>query len=366
MGQAISEVTTTGPYLLAIESSCDETAAAVIRGPARILSNEVASQIAVHAAFGGVVPELASRHHIVNILPVIRQSFQKAAEEDPGFSGLESLDAVAVTAGPGLVGSLMVGLQAAKALSFARSLPLIGVNHLEAHLEAVFARLSHDEQPEAPPAAHCALLVSGGHTMVLDVAERGRYEVLGSTRDDAAGEAFDKVSKMLGLGYPGGPAVSRLATKGDPAAIAFPRAMRRKDQMDMSFSGLKTAVRLYLQDHDVSSPQHLADVCASLQEAIVDTLVDKTMIALRKRGRSHLVVAGGVAANSRLREKMAHACSLQGVSLSIPPLALCTDNAAMVAVAAARRFAHRHLDSLDLDAQARWAPERMFSISGGA
>ncbi len=362
MGQAIPEVTASGPYLLAIESSCDETAAAVIRGSTRVLSNEVASQIDVHAAFGGVVPELASRHHIVNILPVIRQALGQAAAQDPDFSGLGSLDAVAVTAGPGLVGSLMVGLQAAKALSFARALPLIGVNHLESHLEAVFASLS-DEEPETPSGPHCALLVSGGHTMVLDVPERGRYEVLGSTRDDAAGEAFDKVSKMLGLGYPGGPAVSRQAVKGDPSAIAFPRAMRRRDELDMSFSGLKTAVRLYLKDHDVSSDLHLADVCASVQEAIVDTLVDKTMIALRKRGRSRLVVAGGVAANARLRERMAHACAQQGVSLSIPPLALCTDNAAMVAVAAARRFAQGHIDGLALDARARWTPEQTFSIS---
>ncbi len=360
MGQAIPEVNETR-YLLAIESSCDETAAAVIRGDFHVLSNVIASQIAVHAAFGGVVPELASRHHIVNVLPVVRESLVQAALVDPSFEGLASLGGVAVTAGPGLVGSLMIGLQAAKALAWGLNLPLIGVNHLEAHLEAAFARLTGSDVGEAPPVPHLALLVSGGHSMILDVRARGQYEILGSTRDDAAGEAFDKVAKMLDLGYPGGPIISRLAVAGDPTAVRFPRAMRRHGELDMSFSGLKTAVRLYLKDHPKLSQQHKADVCASVQEAIVDSLVTKTLDAMKLRARKALVLGGGVAANPRLRERLAAACQERGLSLFVPEMALCTDNAAMVAVAGARRLAEGRIDGMALDARARWRPEQMFT-----
>ena len=348
------------PYLLAIESSCDETSASVIRGEFDILSNVIASQISVHAVFGGVVPELASRHHLVNILPVMRASLQEARAADPEFAGLDSLAAVAVTAGPGLVGSLMVGLQAAKALAWSRNLPLIGVNHLEAHLEAAFARLDGRSGGE-PPLPHLALLVSGGHTMILDVGARGSYQILGSTRDDAAGEAFDKVAKMLGLGYPGGPIISKLAAQGDASAIRFPRAMKRRGELDMSFSGLKTAVRLYLEDHPVESDRQLADICASVQEAIVETLVTKTMQAARLRNRRAVVLGGGVAANPRLRDRLSAACAREEVVLVVPALQLCTDNAAMVAVAGARRCIEGRIDGLALDARARWRPEQTFT-----
>ncbi|MCD6499790.1 MAG: tRNA (adenosine(37)-N6)-threonylcarbamoyltransferase complex transferase subunit TsaD [Deltaproteobacteria bacterium] len=342
-------------YVLGIESSCDETAAAVVADGHRVLSNVIASQIAVHRPFGGVVPELASRHHLVNVIPVIRQALTEATQVDELCTGLAALDAVAVTVGPGLVGALMVGLQAAKGICVATGLPIVGVNHLDAHLEAVQA--GRGETNPGPTFPHVALLVSGGHTLLLLVRKRGHYELLGSTRDDAAGEAFDKVAKMLGLAYPGGPAISRAARKGDPAAVHFPRALRRRGELDMSFSGLKTAVRLYLEKNGrPRTDAEMADICASVEEAVVDVLVSKLTQAVRSTGVSQLVIAGGVAANKRLRGRVGAFARAEGLRVSMPDAVLCTDNAVMTAVAGTRRFLEEGADSLDLDARARWLP----------
>jgi len=342
-------------YVLGIESSCDETAAAVVEDGSRILSNVIASQIAIHRPFGGVVPELASRHHLVNVTSVIRRALDGAEGADGPFDGLAHLDAVAVTSGPGLVGALMVGLQAAKGICVATGLPLVGVNHLDAHIEAVHAERS--ETNPGPQFPHVALLVSGGHTLLLLVPSRGRYEVMGSTRDDAAGEAFDKVAKMLGLGYPGGPAVSKAAQGGDPHAIHFPRALRQRDELDMSFSGLKTSVRLYLEKHGRPTTDiQMADVCASIEEAIVDVLANKLRQAVRSAAVCHVVIAGGVAANLRLRRRIQEFAQADDFVVSMPPIVLCTDNAVMTAIAGSRRFLEGGSDSLALDARARWLP----------
>ncbi len=347
--------------LLAIESSCDETAAAVVCGRGQVLSNVISSQVDVHAVFGGVVPELASRHHVVNILPVIRQALAEARERRPGLSFPQDLSAVAVTAGPGLVGSLMVGLQVAKALSWAWQRPLVAVNHLEAHLEAAYAW--RQEPGPMPPVPHVGLLVSGGHSLLLFVRQRGAYELLGTTRDDAAGEAFDKVAKMLGLPYPGGPVIARLAQGGDPNRFRFPRALPRRDELDMSFSGLKTAVRLHLQEHGRPSKEaDLSDLCASVQEAIVDALCRKALAALRLTGSRDLVVVGGVAANGRLRERLREEVAALGGRVWLPALEFCTDNAAMVGVAGLRLLSEGRTSGLETDARARWLP---FSQAAG-
>ncbi len=330
--------------VLGIETSCDETAAAVVEDGHRLRADVVASQIAVHREYGGVVPEIASRHHVTNLIPVLDQALRDAG------ASLDDIDAVAVTRGPGLVGALLCGLQLGKALAFARALPLVGVNHLEAHLTAVF--LDEGEARAGPEFPHLALLVSGGHTALIRAEDFGRYRLLGATRDDAAGECFDKVAKMLGLGYPGGIVIDRLAREGDPRAVRFPRALPRRADLDFSFSGLKTAVSTYLQKHGPPTGPGVADLCASVQQAVVDVLVRKTRVALRQTGLRHLVLAGGVAANSRLRADLAAAAAEEGATLYVPPPARCTDNAAMVAAAGYHHLRRGERADLRLNATA--------------
>ncbi|MDP9402448.1 MAG: tRNA (adenosine(37)-N6)-threonylcarbamoyltransferase complex transferase subunit TsaD [Actinomycetota bacterium] len=303
--------------VLGIETSCDETAAAVVVDGQHALSSVVSSQVDLHARFGGVVPELASRAHLELLPPVVAEAMVEA-----GLDG-DGVDAVAATVGPGLIGSLLVGLSAAKAMAMVWGVPFVGVNHLEAHLYAAFL-----EEPDLEPPL-LVLLASGAHTMVAHMAGHGDYEVLGTTLDDAAGEAYDKVARFLGLGYPGGPAIDRLAMEGDPTAIAFPRGMAGEGY-DFSFSGLKTSVITYVRKHpDVA----VADVAASFQEAVVDVLVSKARAAAAAVGAKGLVLAGGVAANSSLRERVLDACIADGLRAFLPSRSLCTDNAAMVAAA---------------------------------
>ncbi|MCA9648500.1 MAG: tRNA (adenosine(37)-N6)-threonylcarbamoyltransferase complex transferase subunit TsaD [Myxococcales bacterium] len=318
------------PTVLAIESSCDETAAAVVSG-STVRSSVVRSQIEIHGRFGGVVPELASRHHLGAVVPVVDEALERA-----GVS-LSELDAIAVTEGPGLVGALLVGVQMARGLATARGLPLVGVHHMEGHLWSAF--LGDSTRPARPFVPHLALLVSGGHTELVDVAGLGRYRMLGATRDDAAGEAYDKVAKLLGLGYPGGPVIDRLAAEGDPEAIAFPRAMADRDTLDFSFSGLKTAVRVHVDRHGPpDSRAALADLCASFQAAVVDVLVLKARRALRRHGRDRLHIVGGVAANAGLRRAAQQAAAAHGFQFEAVPLRYCGDNAAMIGAAAAARI----------------------------
>ncbi|MFH1811237.1 MAG: tRNA (adenosine(37)-N6)-threonylcarbamoyltransferase complex transferase subunit TsaD [Pseudomonadota bacterium] len=312
--------------VLAIESSCDETAAAVLRAPFDLESSVVASQIAVHAPFGGVVPEIASRHHVADIVGVVRKALDQAG------CSVGEVDAVVATRGPGLIGSLLVGLQFAKGLAWSRSLPFLGVHHLEGHLCAPFLA---EPRPSFP---FVALLVSGGHTGLYFVRALGDATCLGSTRDDAAGEAFDKVATLLGLGYPGGIAIERAAVGGDPARFHLPRAMRGRRNLDFSFSGLKTAARLTLEREGSLDAQGLGDFCASLQAAIVDSLVEKAVWALQRTSTKSLVVAGGVAANQALRASLDRLRSQHGFEVFLPPLKFCTDNAAMIAVAGAARL----------------------------
>ena len=302
--------------ILAIETSCDETAVAVVENGVDVLSSVVSSQIDLHARFGGVVPEIASRAHLQLLPPVLAEAMLQAGIEDRP-------DAVAATVGPGLIGALLVGVSAAKALALVWGVPFIGVNHMEAHLYAA----SLEDRDFEPPVV--VLLVSGGHTMLVHMEGHGRYHLLGETIDDAAGEAFDKVARYLGLGYPGGPAIERAGLNGDPAAIAFPRSMIGEGY-DFSFSGLKTSVITYVRKHpDVT----VEDVAASFQEAVVDVLVDKVRAAARDTGASGIVIGGGVAANSRLRERILDACIEDGVKGFLPSRAMCTDNAAMIAAA---------------------------------
>lgn len=325
--------------VLGIESSCDETSCALVEDGRRILTNEISSQVEEHARFGGVVPEIASRQHLAALFPLLRRALERA--ERP----LSAVDLIAVTRAPGLIGPLLVGLSGAKALAYATGIPLIGVNHLAAHLLA--ARLN-DPAPSYP---FLGLIVSGGHTALYRVDGPTRFTLLGNTRDDAAGEAYDKVAKLLGLGYPGGIVIDRLAKQGDPKSIAFPRALRRKDTLDFSFSGLKTAVRTHVHQAP-PAPADLPDVCASFQEAVVDTLVSKATLALAQTGLGRLVLAGGVAANSRLRARMAEMASRRRIELFLPPLSLCTDNAAMVAVCGYERYQAGLRSDLTLNAQA--------------
>lgn len=325
------------PRVLAIESSCDETACAVVED-LHVRSSVVRSQIDVHARFGGVVPELASRHHLGAITPVIR-----AALEDAQM-GFADLDALAVTEGPGLVGALLVGVQAARGLALGTGLPLFGVHHLEGHL---FSALLDAGFCELPP--HVALLVSGGHSELVEVRGLGRYRMLGATRDDAAGEAFDKAAKLLGLGYPGGPMIDRLARDGNPAAHAFPRAMIDRDNFEFSFSGLKTALLVHVQHHgQPSTREALADLCASYQAAIVAVLVHKARRAVRASGLDRLHVVGGVAANRGLREAVLAAGIEDDFTVVVPAPRYCGDNAAMIAAAGAARFAVGCLPSVEL------------------
>jgi N6-L-threonylcarbamoyladenine synthase len=326
--------------VLGVETSCDETAASVVEDGRRVRSDVVASQIAVHAPYGGVVPEVASRRHVATIVPVIRR-----AVSDAGV-GLADLDAIAVTCGPGLVGALLVGVETAKALGYALGKPVVGVNHLAGHLAAAF--LEDPSLPGPPAYPHLALLVSGGHTALIRVDGPGQTRLLGSTRDDAAGEAFDKVGKMLGLGYPGGVKIDKLAATGDATVVALPRALRGRDDIDFSFSGLKTAVATLLAGAALPEGQALADFCASFQAAVVDVLVRKSRRALEREGLRELVVCGGVAANRGLRAALAAAAAEDGFRLLIPPPKRCTDNASMIAAAGSQLVARGARAPLDL------------------
>jgi len=325
--------------ILAIETSCDETSAAVVVDGRRTLSNVISSSQQFHVRFGGIVPEIASRKQVEVISPVISQALEQAGVE------WGDIEAVAVTNRPGLIGSLVVGLCAAKAIAWARGIPLVGVNHLEGHMAA---NLLLDPPPAFPAVS---LVVSGGHTDLALMEAPGRYQILGRTRDDAAGEAFDKAARLLGLGYPGGPAIDSLAREGNRAVIAFPRALL-PDSWDFSFSGLKTALARYLRDTRESDRPPVADLAASFQEALVEVLVTKSLLACEQTGVPRLLVSGGVAVNSRLRELLHERAADFGVEVSIPPPVLCTDNAAMVAAAAWPRLQRGRYDDLHLDVYA--------------
>jgi len=312
--------------VLGIESSCDETAAAVLSDGRRIISSVVASQDAIHAPYGGVVPELASRRHLEVIAPVVAQALRDAKVT------LADLDGLAVTQGPGLVGSLLVGCSVAKSLAWVHGKPLVGVNHLEGHIYASFLT---DDPPEHP---FLALVVSGGHTALYHATRPREYALVGQTRDDAAGEAFDKVAKLLGLGFPGGPVIQKTAERGDPRAIAFPLAQISDGARDFSFSGIKTSVSLYVKRHGPLSDAQVADVAASFQAAIVKMLVRRTLRAALHFGIKRLVVTGGVAANGPLRAALAAEAGEHGLHVHIPPPRLCTDNAAMIAAAGTERL----------------------------
>ena len=325
--------------VLGIESSCDETAAAVL-ADGTLRSDVVLSQDGIHGQYGGVVPELASRRHLEVILPVVERALGDAAVR------LRDLDGIAVTHGPGLVGSLLVGLSVAKAMAYAHGLPLVGVNHLEGH---VYAGLLTDPTLGPP---FLALVVSGGHTALYACEAPLRYRLVGQTRDDAAGEAFDKVAKLLDLGYPGGPVVERTAREGDPKAIAFPVAQFQDGAPDFSFSGLKTAVSLYVRQHRPLAAPHVADVCASFQATVVKMLVRKTIRAARRLGIRQILLTGGVAANQPLRDGLAVACQERGYGWTAPPARLCTDNAAMIAAAGTARLRAGERADLALNAHA--------------
>lgn len=308
--------------ILGIESSCDETAAAVVKGGRTVLSNVISSQIDIHTLYGGVVPEIASRKHTERINQVIRQALSEAGVK------LTDIDAIAVTYGPGLVGALLVGVAEAKAISFATGIDLIGVHHIEGHISA-----NYIEHPDLEP-PFLSLVVSGGHTHLVNVADYGVYEILGRTRDDAAGEAFDKVARAIGLGYPGGPKIDKVAKEGNPDAIPFPRAKVEGSIYDFSFSGLKSAVLNYLNSCEMKGETvSVPDVAASFQKAVVDVLVEHSMEACRERGCKKFAIAGGVAANSALRAAMVDACRQNQIDFYYPSPIYCTDNAAMIAVA---------------------------------
>ncbi len=315
--------------ILAIETSCDDTSASVVQDGKNILSNVISSQIAIHSKYGGVVPELASRHHLENINFVIAAALKKA------HLRMTDIDALAVTQGPGLVGSLLAGIMAAKTLALLYRLPLIPVNHIEGHIYANF--IEHQLKPP-----FLALVISGGHTELIIQRELAHYQILGRTRDDAVGEAYDKVAKLLGLGYPGGPVIDRLAKQGDPNFVKFPRPYL-PGTYDFSFSGLKTSVVNYVSKHPASSVQHLADVVASFQQAVIEVLVNKTIATAQKMKMKKVVLAGGVAANSALRSLFAAKIKNTGIRLYYPSLILCTDNAAMVGSAAYYRSKNKKL-----------------------
>ncbi|MFY1829182.1 tRNA (adenosine(37)-N6)-threonylcarbamoyltransferase complex transferase subunit TsaD [Myxococcus fulvus] len=306
--------------VLGLETSCDETAAALVEDGRRVLSDVVSTQVDIHRRWGGVVPELASRNHIVQVMPVVHEALTRAQKT------LDDVDLIAVTSGPGLIGALLVGLQVAKGLSLATGKPFVGANHLEGHLLAI--RLLED----APEPPFLGLVVSGGHTSLYEVKDFGHYRLVGSTRDDAAGEAYDKTARILGLPYPGGLPIDQLAQKGNPEAIRFPRALPG-DNFDVSFSGLKTAVLQHTKKHGVPEGQALADLCASFQEAVADVLSKKLVAAARRLGHKQLVLCGGVAANSRLRALCQARAEERGLRMFLPPVRLCTDNGAMIAVA---------------------------------
>ena len=328
--------------VLGIESSCDETAAALVRDDGLVLADVVSSQVALHAPYGGVVPELASRAHMQNIVPVLQGAL------DQWEGKLADVDAIAVTNGPGLVGALLVGVQAAKAIAMARDLPLVGVNHLIGHLMSGYLHREGDDH-RAPQLPFLALVASGGHTALYEVRSADDVEQLGQTRDDAAGEAFDKVAKLLGLGYPGGPRIDKLAAQGDGESVALPRPLRRRGNLEFSFSGLKTAVAQHVAKHGrPEGEQATADLCASFQGVVVDALVEKSLLACTLREVPRLVITGGVAANRGLRARAAERAAELGIDLHVPPPRSCTDNAAMIAYAGACRLRGGANDGLDL------------------
>lgn len=326
-------------YILAVESSCDETAAAVVRNGREVLSNIISSQIALHTVYGGVVPEIASRKHVENIDGVIKLALEEAGKS---FS---DMDAIGVTCGPGLVGALLVGVAEAKAIAYALNKPLVGVHHIKGHVAANFI-----EHKELEPPFIC-LIVSGGHTNLVAVEDYNTFRIIGSTRDDAAGEAFDKVARSIGLGYPGGPKIDKKAKEGNPLAIAFPRAKVADSKYDFSFSGVKSAVLNY-QNHAKMLGEEIntADLAASFQKAVVDVLVEHTVLAAEEFGFKNIAMAGGVAANSCLRETMEKACSQRGLKLYYPSPVYCTDNAAMIGSAAYYDYIKGKRSGLDLNA----------------
>lgn len=325
--------------ILAIETSCDETAAAVVKNGRTVLSNIISSQIELHTLYGGVVPELASRKHMEQINQVVEKAISEAGVT------MEDISAIAVTYGPGLVGALLVGVSHAKALAYAAKKPLIGVHHIEGHISA-----NYIENTELKPPFGC-LVVSGGHTHLVHVKDYGQYQVLGRTRDDAAGEAFDKVARAVGLGYPGGPKIDKLAKEGNPDAIEFPRAKISDSQYDFSFSGIKSAVLNYINHCEMKNEEiNKADLVASFQKAVVDVLVDHAMNSVKEYGFDKLAIAGGVASNSALRAAMEKACEANGVSFYHPSPILCTDNAAMIGAAAYYEFLAGNYAPLDLNA----------------
>ena len=325
--------------ILAIESSCDETAAAVVVNGRDVRSNIISSQIALHTLYGGVVPEIASRKHVENINYVIQEAL------DTAQMTLDDMDAIAVTYGPGLVGALLVGVAEAKAISYAKHLPLIGVHHIEGHISANYIENKDLEPP------YICLVVSGGHSHPVKVLDYGEYQVLGRTRDDAAGEAFDKVARAIGLGYPGGPKIDKAAKEGNPQAISFPRASIADHPYDFSFSGLKSAVLNYLNQCEMKGESYnQADVAASFQQAVVDVLTDHAMMAMQESGMKKLAIAGGVASNTALRKAMQEKCAANGITFYSPSPILCTDNAAMIGAAGYYEYLKGVRSGLDLNA----------------
>ena len=326
-------------YILAIESSCDETAAAVVKNGREVLSNVISSQIELHKLYGGVVPEIASRKHIEKINPVIREALAEADMK------LEDMDAIGVTYGPGLVGALLVGVAAAKAISYAKHIPLVGVHHIEGHISANYIENKDLEPP------FLGMVVSGGHTHLVMVKDYGKYEILGKTRDDAAGEAFDKVARAIGLGYPGGPKIDKLAKEGNPKAIAFPRAHVADAPLDFSFSGLKSSVLNYINSCEMKHQEICrADVAVSFQDAVVDAIVSHTIEAAKMYRMDKVALAGGVASNSALRQAMKERCEAAGLKFYYPSPILCTDNAAMIGCAAYYEYLAGTRHGLDLNA----------------
>ncbi len=341
--------------VLGIDTSCDDTSAAVIAGDRKVLASVVHSQISVHHPYGGIVPELASREHIRSIVPAVRKALSESS------TGLEDLRAVAVTIGPGLIGSLLVGLNYAKALAFVLGIPIVGVNHLEGHILSI---LLEEERPGFP---FVALTVSGGHTSLYHVRGLGDYSLLGQTLDDAAGEAFDKVAKILGLGYPGGVAVERAASTADPRKVSFPRAYLSRGSLDFSFSGLKTSVALFVkkwkEEGEAASGITMAEIAASFQDAVVEVLAQKTREAVAKTGAGSIVVAGGVACNKALRERMLREAP-DGVRVYFPRPSYCTDNAAMIALAGYHRVASGKTSDLSMDVRSRFPVEEIELLCG--
>lgn len=332
--------------LLAIETSCDETSAAVVKNGTEILSNIISSQIEFHRKYGGVVPEVASRKHIEVIALVVKEALENAKTD------FKHIDAIAVTYGPGLVGSLLVGLCYAKALAYSLKKPLIGVNHIEGHIYANFLKVPSTKS-QAPRFPLLCLVVSGGHTNLILMKGHGQYETLGRTRDDAAGEAFDKVARFLGLGFPGGPVIDEIAKRGNPRAIEFPRAMMSEEYgYDFSFSGVKTAVVYHVKKKGLPSGKALDDLVASFQSAVVDMLVIKTIKAAKEKKVKTIALAGGVSANSELRRRLKESAEGEGLEVMIPPIELCTDNAAMIGCAGYYRLKRREHSDLNLTAVA--------------